>query len=208
MQAKDPTPAPLLEVSGLELPGLEPISFELARGECLAVRGASGSGKTLLLRALADLDARDGTVRLEGVERAGVPATRWRRRVAYASAEPGWWAEEVGDHFASWAAAADLVRALGLPADLEHQPVARLSTGERQRLALVRTLLTEPAVLLLDEPTSGLDPAATAAVEGLLSDRLRAGTAIVLVSHDEGQAKRMGRRVLHLANGRAEVVDA
>jgi ABC-type phosphate transport system ATPase subunit len=81
-------------------------------------------------------------------------------------------------------------------------PVARLSTGERQRLALARALELEPRALLLDEPTSGLDPEAASKVEDLLRRRLAQGVVIVLVTHDRDQAKRIADRRLSMEHGR------
>ena len=75
-------------------------------GECVAIRGPSGGGKTLLLRAIADLDPNEGTVCLEGRNRATISGPDWRRLFGYVPAEPGWWAETVGNHFAEWKAAA------------------------------------------------------------------------------------------------------
>ncbi len=72
--------------------------------------------------------------------------------------------------------------------------VARLSTGERQRLALVRALVLDSPVLLLDEPTGPLDPESVARVEALLAERLKLGAAMVLVSHDPAQSARLGGR--------------
>ena len=80
----------LLTVKRLARPPiLQPVSFELGAGECVAVRGASGSGKTAMLRALADLDPTDGTVGLDGVDRMAMPAPDWRRRVTYVAAADG-----------------------------------------------------------------------------------------------------------------------
>lgn len=192
----------LLEVSGLRRPGLHPVTFSLDAGECVAVRGPSGSGKTLLLRALADLDPSAGSVSLDGTPREALPAPDWRRRVAYLPSESGWWSERVGDHFARWSAAAALVERLRLPAESRDWSVARLSTGERQRLALVRLLTLDPRVLLLDEPTSGLDEDATAAVEDLVRKRLDAGAGALVVSHDAAQSRRLARRALRVSEGR------
>lgn len=94
-------------------------SFKLGAGECVVLRGASGSGKTQLLRAIADLDPNAGTVLLDGTPREAVPAPAWRRLIAYIPAEPGWWADTVGEHFPDWAAAAPLAERLGLPAAVE-----------------------------------------------------------------------------------------
>ena len=191
----------MLRIGGLRRPGLEPVSFDLAEGECVAVQGPSGSGKTLLLRALADLDPNEGEVQLGGELREAMPAPLWRRRVTYLAAEAGWWAETVGAHFHNWAAAMPLISRLGLPPACMDWPVTRLSTGERQRLALARTLELEPRVLLLDEPTSGLDPAAAAAVEVIVTERLAENVGVLWVTHDEAQARRMARRRLLVESG-------
>jgi ABC-type multidrug transport system ATPase subunit len=128
-------------------------------------------------------------------------APLWRRLVGYLPAESGWWADRVGAHFAAPADAAPIIEALGLPAEALDWPVAQLSTGERQRLALARLLASEPRVLLLDEPTSGLDEAATGRVEALLAQRLAAGCALLISTHDRDQAKRLARRCLHVDHG-------
>ncbi len=195
----------MLTVRKLQRPGLEPVSFELDRGECLTVQGPSGAGKSLLLRALADLDPNQGEVLLDGQSRDAVTGPVWRRWVIYVPAESGWWSERVGDHFADWERAAPLVQALGLPAETRAWPVARLSTGERQRLALARALALEPRVLLLDEPTSGLDDAATGAVERLLDERLRQGVGVLWVTHNAAQARRLARRGLIIVAGQVRL---
>lgn len=191
----------MLSVRDLRRPGLVEASFALADGECLAVRGSSGSGKTLLLRAVADLDPNDGTVTLDGRSRADTPAPDWRRSVCYVPAEPGWWAETVGAHFPDWRGAAALVAALGLPDEARDWPISRLSTGERQRFALIRALVLRPRVLLLDEPTSGLDPDGVAAVEAQVLGYLAGGAGALWVTHDAAQAERVARRCLVVADG-------
>lgn len=194
---------PLLSVQRLHRVGIC-ASFDLRPGECVALQGPSGSGKSVLLRAIADLDPSDGTVLLDAVDRASVPAPVWRRQVTYVAAEQGWWAESVGEHFSDWQAAVPLVEKLGLSAACGEWPVARLSTGERQRLGLIRALVLGSQVLLLDEPTSALDPSATAAVERLVAERRARGTAVVWTTHDREQAKRVASRLLVLDQGRVE----
>ena len=184
-------------------------SFDLAAGECVVLRGPSGAGKTQLLRALADLDPNEGTVLLDGTPREAVPAPLWRGRVVYLAAEPGWWADTVGEHFPDWRAAAFLAERLGLPAACGTWPVQQLSTGERQRLALVRALVSVPPpgprVLLLDEPTAGLDEAAKAAAEALVAERRAAtGLGVLWVTHDAAQARRVARRWLLVRDGLLE----
>ena len=194
----------MLTVRGLARSGLRPFDLDLAAGECVAMMGPSGAGKTLVLRAIADLDPNEGRVGFDQVDRDAIPAPRWRRLVGYLPAEPGWWAEIVAEHFADWAATVALVEALGPPPRCGDWRVLRLSTGERQRLALVHLLLLEPRVLPLDEPTSGLDPDAKSAVEGQIRQRLTTGASALWVTHDGAQARRLARRCLVVDRGRIE----
>ena len=192
----------MLTISDLRRPGIEPADLSVSVGECVAISGPSGAGKSLLLRAIADLDPNQGEVRLNDTAREAIPAPEWRRQVVYVAPESGWWAGDVGAHFADRSAASDLLGELALPPDALTWPVARLSTGERQRLALARALELEPRALLLDEPTSGLDPEAASKVEDLLRRRLAQGAVIVMVTHDRDQAKRIAGRRLRMEQGR------
>lgn len=187
----------MLSVTNLSRPGLAPLSFELGLGECVAVRGPSGSGKTLMLRALTDLDPNEGDVVLGGRARKDFSGTAWRLAVGYLPAEPGWWSDRLGDHFDPAPSAAEL-GSLNIEERVLETPVPQLSTGERQRLALLRMLRLQPDVLLLDEPTAALDSDATLAVEALIRERMASGTAVLWVSHDAAQAERMTSRQFHL----------
>lgn len=193
----------MLAVSALSTAVLKPASFDVAAGECVAVQGPSGGGKSVLLRAIADLDPNRGDVRLNGTPRAALPAPAWRRRVTYVAADSGWWADVVGAHFARphLDAARALAEALGLPGEALDWPVARLSSGERQRLAIARALVQRPDVLLLDEPSAALDAVSTARLETVLRRELDRGTALVLVTHDPAQAGRLAARTLRMAAG-------
>ena len=180
---------------------LKPASLSLWAGECIAVGGPSGAGKTLLLRALADLDPSEGSVCLDGRERSSFAGPERRRLVGYVPAEPGWWADTVGEHFSDWTAALAFVKDLGFTEEVKAWPITRLSTGERLRLALIRALIVRPKVLLLDEPTAALDPASVAAVESLIAAQRRAGLAVLWVTHDADQAKRVAHRLLAVKGG-------
>jgi phosphate-transporting ATPase len=193
-----------LVVQGLRGARIGPVSFTLAAGECMALTGASGAGKTLLLRQLADLDPGEGDVSLAGRSRGAYPAATWRRRVMLVPAAPGWWASTVAEHFpeTSLADAARLCASMRLPAGILQREVIGLSTGERQRLALVRALVAHPDILLLlDEPTSGLDVDAVAAVERCLEDARQGGTALLVVTHDPAQARRIASSTYRLDGG-------
>ncbi len=192
----------MLSIDNLSRTGLEPASFTIATGECVALRGPSGAGKSLLMRAIADLDPNSGRVTLDDEDRAAMGAPSWRRKVAYVPAESGWWSDVVGDHFADWDRAADLIADLGLPQEARNWPVSRASTGERQRLALARALVSDPKVLLLDEPTSGLDADAGAKAEALIEEHRKNGACVLWVTHDRDQAERVASRVLTIEKGR------
>ena len=191
----------MLRVDYLSVGGLAPLSFEAAAHECLAIEGPSGSGKTRLLRAIADLDAAAGYVYLEGVERREMLGPDWRRRVRYACAEPAWWGAKAREHFPATAKLDRLLSAVGLESVLLDRPISELSTGERQRLGLVRAIADEPRVLLLDEPTSALDAQAAALAEELIKFQILLGRIVILVSHDSQQLTR-------LANARLQLTDA
>jgi len=194
---------PTLRIKRLATNLIGPISFDIAAGECLALMGPSGAGKSLLLRAIVDLDPSTGNVMVGVHARDGMPASEWRKRVALVPAESGWWADRVRDHFHAKSDAMELIGKLGLASSFEWE-VGRLSTGERQRLALARALCRRPEALLLDEPTASLDEYATGLVEGLIRECCRNGMALLLVTHDRRQAERMAKRLLRMSDGRIE----
>ena len=192
-----------LRLQGVRVLQLAPIELEIAAGSLVMLSGASGAGKSLLLRALADLDPHSGEVYLGTEPRSQMPASSWRRRVALLPAESSWWAETVGDHFPQncheltpW------FERLGWSLAVLQWAVARLSTGERQRLALLRALASQPEALLLDEPTAHLDAANGSQVEALIADyRQRHQTAVLWVSHDAKQRHRLGDQSFCISQG-------
>jgi putative ABC transport system ATP-binding protein len=199
---------PALTVKQLRSDLAGPFELSLGRGTCAAITGASGSGKSLFLRMVADLDPNEGEVWLNEQARAAMPAPAWRKQVTYVAAESGWWSEIVLQHFPSGRRdeIATLASHLGLGAELLDAPVAQLSTGEKQRLALVRALLPAPPVLLLDEPTGPLDQESVVRVETLLRQRMATGTSILLVTHDPNQAERLGDQRYRMAARRLEAL--
>ncbi len=196
---------PRLDVRELRSDVLGPWSLSAARGEIIVLSGTSGSGKTRLLRAIADLDPCTGEVRLDGATREGYRPADWRGLVAYLSTDSRWWRDTAGEHFhpSEWTEPTRL----GLPADVLAQPLSRLSSGERQRLALLRLLARNPRVLLLDEPTANLDSESTRLVEALLLDyRDHSRAAMLWVSHDPGQTTRLDARRLGMRAGYLEAL--
>lgn len=175
-------------------------------GHCATLSGASGSGKTLLLRALADLDPSSGEVRLDGRLRETFDAPDWRRRVAYLSAESHWWHTRVREHVTQWSTS--VLAALGFEPDVLDWDVQRLSSGERQRLALARALAQGPTVLLLDEPTANLDTENTGRAEQLIAAwRAESDGCAIWVGHDPEQRLRVGDRHYRIDAGEVHRID-
>lgn len=197
---------PRLALKAVRSARLAAVDLALAPGECAAVMGPSGSGKSLLLRQVADLDPGEGEVELDGAPRSGMAGYEWRRQVIYCQAEAGWWEERVAAHFDDAAAAAGLVERLGLAPEKLQALVRELSTGERQRLGLARALVKRPRALLLDEPTAALDPDATVRVESEVRRYLDEGGAVLLVTHSEEQARRLCRRAWRMRQGKLETL--
>lgn len=199
----------LFEAHELKTAHLGPLDLQLQPGELAQVTGASGSGKSLLLRALADLDPNTGEVRLAGAPRDSMTPVQWRRQVAYVPAETAWWSERVDEHLPadfSPETARHLLEQVALPEESLHWEVERLSSGEKQRLGLLRALLNKPRVLLLDEPTANLDLENTRRIERAVRAYLaEEGAAALWVSHDTLQRQRLGGRILTICNGQLEV---
>ena len=193
---------------------LDGVDFALHAGERVALVGSNGSGKTTLLRLLHGLVAHAGE-RLVQRDTAGrEPAQAmvfqrpfllrlsvWRNMLVAL-----WLAGVPRGERAPRALLA--LRRVGLE-DARDRPARVLSGGQQQRLALARALAVRPRVLFLDEPTASLDPSAKREVEALigeLADELAAqGMAVVLSTHNLGQAKRIATRVVYLDNGRIVV---
>jgi ABC-type iron transport system FetAB ATPase subunit len=200
----------LLCVQNITFLGKGPYTFSVAKGECVGLTGKSGIGKTQLFRAITDLIPAGGEILLEGVSRSVLSPTRWRSKVTMVPADSSWWYDTVGDHFPSldqnsWLQESCI--SLGLDSEIAGWQVSRLSTGERQRLALLRALHNKPIVLLLDEPSSGLDAYHTGLMETFVKHyRLQNEAAIVWVSHDSEQLLRVASRWLQMDhNGLYEI---
>ena len=194
---------PLLQINQLQRLMIGPLSLQVEAGDCLCISGPSGSGKSQLLRALADLDPHTGEACLQGVPASEIPAEVWRTRVGLLPPESVWWLPRVGDHFHGELPVP--LEHIGLSAAILAQPVAQLSSGEKQRLALMRLLSNHPQVLLLDEPTANLDPENTRRIEAVIDEYRRAQQAVVIwVSHDQAQIARVADRYFAVSDGLLE----
>jgi putative ABC transport system ATP-binding protein len=188
-------------------------SFEVRKGETLAIVGPSGSGKTSLLRLLNRLDEpTSGTVYVDGVDYRQIAPRDLRRRVGMVMQRPYLFPGTVADNLQfgprqrgevlSDERLEHLLAGVGL-AGYESRDVANLSGGEAQRVSFARTLANSPEMLLLDEPTSALDEDSKREVETIIQKIGREqGIPGVLVTHDVPQAARLAQRALILEAGR------
>jgi len=182
-----------LTIKGLKTHGIGPLDLDIQKGQCVCLSGASGSGKSLTLRAVADLDPHEGEVALNGDKAAEFGGPEWRRQVGLLPAESRWWHDSVGEHFQQ--VDETLLARVGFSRDVMQWEISRLSTGERQRLALLRLLGNQPRALLLDEPTASLDRENISRVEALLKAyRQQHDAAVLWVSHDPEQIARVSSR--------------
>ncbi len=182
----------MVEIDGLRMPGYQPVSLTIAATECIGVSGASGSGKTRLLRAIADMDEHDGEVRVNNVAAGSIPASEWRKKVALLPAESVWWFDHIGEHFRAYN---HYFSELGFDEEVMQWESARCSSGEKQRLSIIRLLENSPALLLLDEPTANLDRHNTEQVEKLIQTYLHEQQASAIwVGHSEAQLQRVAHR--------------
>ena len=182
-----------LSVNNLSFQEWGPYSFQVQSNECISLTGPSGAGKSLLLRAIADLDPHHGDCFIDSKSCNATPAPQWRHLVGLLPAKSVWWFDSVGEHFhhyeQTW------LSALGFDTEVMNWTVSRLSSGEQQRLSLIRLLQNQPQVLLLDEPTASLDAENTQRVEQLINEYQREQQcAIIWITHDRTQAARIAQR--------------
>lgn len=200
---------------GDQQPVLSDLTFTVAAGETVAVVGPSGCGKSTLLNCLGGLDRpTSGQVLIDGKDLASVDddALAALRAVTIgfvfqdhhllpqlSAVEnvllPTLALRTRPNEAEVRRVAADLLAQVGLTGKEDRRP-AQLSGGERQRIALARALINKPKLILADEPTGALDQAnATGVADVLLELNRRAGTALVVVTHSEALAARLGRRI-------------
>src|ERR1700746_1722770 len=188
-------------------------SFEVRKGETLAIVGPSGSGKSSLLRLLNRLDEpTTGTVYVDGTDYRQIPPRELRRRIGMVLQRPFLFPGKVAENLQFGpkqrgqnlgpSEIEELLAGVGL-SGFESRDVSNLSGGEAQRVSFARTLANSPEALLLDEPTSALDEDSKREVETIVSQIGREqGIACVLVTHDPAQASRLAHRALVMEAGR------
>jgi ABC-2 type transport system ATP-binding protein len=194
---------------------LKSVSFEMDRGECVAILGQNGSGKSTLVRLLATLllheggsatifgyDAfRDTRAVRRLVNRVSVEASFFKKMSAaenlgYAARFYGMTPRETR------AKIPQILERVGFPPERRGEPMEALSRGMQQKVALARALLTSPVLLLLDEPTTGLDPRSKQEVQDFVREiRALHDATILLCTHDMKEAEDLADRVGLLDRG-------
>lgn len=192
---------------------LQAFTARITQPEMIAVLGKSGQGKSTLLRLMCRLEAQDeGDIRLHGRSYLEVDPKEWRKKVCYVSQQPVMLPGSVEDNLRTVSqlhkTSFDLPLAKQLMASLDlgnldwNKKSSDLSGGEKQRVALVRSLLLRPEILLLDEVTASLDMESKQAVEKLLQDwRDQEGATCISITHDLEQAERLCHRVWFIERG-------
>jgi ABC-2 type transport system ATP-binding protein len=195
---------------------LKGISFEIARGECVAILGQNGSGKSTLVRLLSTLLLHDGgEAQIFGhdvfketravrrlVNRVSVEASFFKKmssaeNLAYAARFYGLTARQTRDKIP------EILEHVGFPSKRRNEAMEDLSRGMQQKVALARALLTQPILLLLDEPTTGLDPRSKLEVQDFIREvRQIHDATILLCTHDLDEAEALAERVGILDDGR------
>ena len=215
-----PPPPPRLEIRNLRraFEGravVDDVSLTIMPGQVTCLLGPSGCGKSTTLRMIAGVEMQDsGEIHVDGqlicdtVYR--VPPERREIGLMFQDfalfphlsvADNVAFGIKTRDKAARRARVRELLERVDLARFIDGYP-HQLSGGEQQRVALARALAPSPRALLLDEPTSNLDPASTLAIENLVLAARKAGTRIVLVTHDLGQARRLADEIVFLHAGR------
>jgi putative ABC transport system ATP-binding protein len=190
-----------------------PFSFEFERGRIYGIVGPSGSGKTSLLRLFNRLDEKSGGELLfhdRPIE--NYPVTELRKKIALVFQIPHLFPGTVASNLfycyperenSGREYVSKNLSLVGLDPELADRDPEKLSVGQKQRVALARSLVQEPEILLLDEPTSALDPGAAKVIEGLILKLNRElSLTIIMVTHDFQQALRLDSVSLLLVDGR------
>jgi ABC-2 type transport system ATP-binding protein len=185
---------------------LDDVSIELTRGEIFALLGPNGAGKTTTLRLLAGLIApTNGTVHVDGVAMTPASAPKLRTQIGFLTEAPGLWDSlTVRENLQIYARlyelpsvrqSVDEALALFDITDRANDRPSELSKGLRQRVALARSLLHKPRIVLLDEPTAGLDPESAREVRELVLGLREQGRTVLLCTHNLDEVDRVADRV-------------
>jgi len=202
---------------GTPKPALDQVSLEIEKGDFVFLVGASGSGKSSLMRLMLREDIpNSGSVHVLGENLVGLPARRvpfFRRKLGVVfqdfrllpnktvAQNVAFSLEVIGKSQGFiQEAVPDVLGLVGLAEKADRLP-NELSGGEQQRVALARAIVNKPAILLADEPTGNLDPTTSEEIMALIHSINLAGTTVVMATHDRSIVDKMQRRVVELSQG-------
>jgi cell division transport system ATP-binding protein len=202
---------------GTPRPALDRVSLEIEKGDFVFLVGASGSGKSSLMRLMLREDVpNSGSVHVLGENLVGLPARRvpfFRRKLGVVfqdfrllpnktvAQNVAFSLEVIGKSQGFiQEAVPDVLGLVGLGEKADRLP-SELSGGEQQRVALARAIVNKPAILLADEPTGNLDPTTSLEIMALIDSINLAGTTVVMATHDRSIVDKMQRRVVELSQG-------
>ncbi len=207
--------APPWRRQGAHTEARDPLDLALEAGAITGVIGPNGSGKSTLVRILATLVLPDaGWARVFGHDVVR-ESLRVRRHINRVSVEAAFFKELSPWENLVYAAriygtddgglrrrVEDALARFGLGADAVDRPLRQLSRGQQQKVAIARSVLTTPSLLLMDEPTTGLDPRSKREVQAMVDDLRRASVTTLLCTHDMEEAEALCDRVLLMDRGR------
>jgi cell division transport system ATP-binding protein len=205
------------QYKGSSRPALKNVSLETEKGDFVFLVGASGSGKSSLMRLMLREDIpSSGSVHVMGENLVAIPSRRipfFRRKLGVVfqdfrllpsktvAQNVAFSLEVIGKSQGFiHEAVPDVLAMVGLEGKADRLP-GELSGGEQQRVALARAIVNKPAVLLADEPTGNLDPATSEGIMALLERINLAGTTVVMATHDRGIVDRLQKRVVEMRDG-------
>ena len=205
------------QYKGTSRPALNNVSLEIEKGDFVFLVGASGSGKSSLMRLMLREDIpTSGSVHVMGENLVAIPSRRipfFRRKLGVVfqdfrllptktvAQNVAFSLEVIGKSQGFiHEAVPDVLAMVGLEGKADRLP-GELSGGEQQRVALARAIVNKPSVLLADEPTGNLDPATSEGIMALLERINLAGTTVVMATHDRGIVDRLQKRVVEMREG-------
>lgn len=194
----------MLVVNNITVGQLRANDLSLRNGEIAALTGMSGAGKTIFMKALADLIPHIGIFHLNGLSPNEYLPYEWRSLVMFTPAQSVWWLDTVKHHIIEHPNVLKWLDTLNLPEQILMSDPSTLSTGQAQRLSLLRVLTREPELLLLDEPTANLDKENVRAIEKCILECKNQNKKVIFTSHSAKQITGLSDQIWEIQDGQLQ----